>query len=223
MEDHETRRKIIREWMALPKDKRQTEEQVAAFAKKAVQQNEFHRSRRDPYQKFRRDPFEKVMGWLLPRAGKSWPGGTRCRIRRCWFAGVLSRERENEENAVLLLRDRIVCSSRRFRTKKATRPMHGERARLISSSENKLEHASGTAELGSCLTDATREGRSRRAVRILAAMQSPERLRPQSTRLSDPVEAYRPPHQICEHKYSDTGLVVCQRRRHGIQCSSPSG
>jgi len=34
MEDHETRRKIIREWMALPKDKRHTEEQVAAFAKK---------------------------------------------------------------------------------------------------------------------------------------------------------------------------------------------
>ena len=48
MEDHETRRKIIREWMALPKDKRDTEEQVVTFAKKAIQQNEFHRSRRDP-------------------------------------------------------------------------------------------------------------------------------------------------------------------------------
>jgi hypothetical protein len=36
MEDHETRRKIIREWMTLPKEKRQTEEQVAAFAKEAV-------------------------------------------------------------------------------------------------------------------------------------------------------------------------------------------
>jgi len=71
MEDHEIRRKIIREWMTLPKDKRQTEEQVAAFAKKAALQNEFHRSRRDPNQKFRRDPFEKVSGWLLPRAGKS--------------------------------------------------------------------------------------------------------------------------------------------------------
>jgi hypothetical protein len=34
MEDHETRRKIIREWMALPKDKRHTEEQVVTFAKK---------------------------------------------------------------------------------------------------------------------------------------------------------------------------------------------
>ena len=31
--------------------------------------------------------------------------------------------------------------------------------------ESKSSHASGTAELGSCLTDATREGRSRRAVR----------------------------------------------------------
>jgi hypothetical protein len=64
MEEHETRRKIIRQWMALPKDKRQTEEQVATFAKKAPQENEFQHSRR-------RDPFQKVMGWLLPRAGKS--------------------------------------------------------------------------------------------------------------------------------------------------------
>jgi len=63
MKDHETRRKIIREWMALPNAQRQTEEQVAAFAKKAAQQNEFHRSRRNPNQ--------KLMGWLLPRAGKS--------------------------------------------------------------------------------------------------------------------------------------------------------
>ena len=71
MEDHETRRKIIREWMALPKDKRQTEEQVVAFAKKAIQQNEYRRSRRDPQQKFRRGPYEKLMGWLLPRAGRA--------------------------------------------------------------------------------------------------------------------------------------------------------
>ena len=40
MKFHETRRKIIRQWMALPKDKRQTEGQVAAFAKKALEQNE---------------------------------------------------------------------------------------------------------------------------------------------------------------------------------------
>jgi hypothetical protein len=57
--------------MALPKDKRQTEEQVVAFAKKAIEQNEFHRSRRDPKQQFRRDPYRKVIGWLMPRACKS--------------------------------------------------------------------------------------------------------------------------------------------------------
>jgi hypothetical protein len=71
MEDHDTRRKVIREWMALPKERRQTEEQVVAFAKKAAQQNKFHRCRRDPNQAFRRDPYQKLMGWLLPRAGKS--------------------------------------------------------------------------------------------------------------------------------------------------------
>jgi hypothetical protein len=71
MEDHETRRRIIREWMVLPKEKRQTEEQVAAFAKKATKQNEFHQVRRDPNRKFRRDPYREIMGWLLPRAGKS--------------------------------------------------------------------------------------------------------------------------------------------------------
>jgi hypothetical protein len=62
MEDHETRRKIIRQWMALPENQRQTAEQVAAFAKKAAQQNELHRSRRDPY--------DRILGWLLPRAGR---------------------------------------------------------------------------------------------------------------------------------------------------------
>jgi hypothetical protein len=32
--EHETRRKIIREWMSLPKDKGQTEEQAKPFAKR---------------------------------------------------------------------------------------------------------------------------------------------------------------------------------------------
>jgi hypothetical protein len=62
MEDHETRRKIIRQWRSLPKDKRQTAEQAASFAKKAVEENELQRSRRDAYQ--------RVMGWLLPRIGR---------------------------------------------------------------------------------------------------------------------------------------------------------
>jgi hypothetical protein len=35
--EHETRRKIIREWMSLPKVKRQTQEQAKPFAKKAME------------------------------------------------------------------------------------------------------------------------------------------------------------------------------------------
>lgn len=56
---HEERRKIIREWMAFPKDKRQTKEQLEAFAKKAMG--------RIP---FSRDPYRQIMTWLLPRTGK---------------------------------------------------------------------------------------------------------------------------------------------------------
>ena len=37
--EHETRRKIIREWMSFPKDKRQTEEQAKLFGKKAMERN----------------------------------------------------------------------------------------------------------------------------------------------------------------------------------------
>ena len=55
---------------------------------------------------------------------------------------------------------------------------------------------SKTAELGPCLTDATREGRSRRATLISAAMLAPEHLRQQSLRRSDPVEPCQPPFRI---------------------------
>jgi hypothetical protein len=44
--EQEMRRKIIREWMSLPKDKRQTEEQAKPFAKKAM---ELIPSSGDPY------------------------------------------------------------------------------------------------------------------------------------------------------------------------------
>lgn len=54
----EARRKIIRQWAKLPKDKRESMEGISEFARTAAQQNE--NSRRDPYQ--------KIMGWLLPRA-----------------------------------------------------------------------------------------------------------------------------------------------------------
>jgi len=57
----EARRKIIRQWTRLPKDRRQSMEEISEFARTAAQQNENDvRSRRDPY--------EKIMGWLLPRA-----------------------------------------------------------------------------------------------------------------------------------------------------------
>jgi len=70
-EDHGLRRKIIREWMKLSPDKRQTEEHAVAFAKQALQNNQFHRSRRDPDHQFRRSRYQKVLGWLLPRAGRA--------------------------------------------------------------------------------------------------------------------------------------------------------
>jgi hypothetical protein len=57
--EHDTRRKIIREWMSLPKDKRLTEDQAKPFAKKAMERIA---SSRDPYQ--------QIMRWLLPRIGK---------------------------------------------------------------------------------------------------------------------------------------------------------
>jgi hypothetical protein len=57
--EHEARRKIIREWMALPKDKRQSEAQAEPFAKKAME--------RVPSVG---DPYRKIMRWLQPRVGK---------------------------------------------------------------------------------------------------------------------------------------------------------
>jgi hypothetical protein len=57
--EHEARRKIIREWMSLPKNKRENEEHAVAFAKKAME--------RIPSSG---DPYRRIMGWLLPRTGK---------------------------------------------------------------------------------------------------------------------------------------------------------
>jgi hypothetical protein len=62
MNKQEIRRAVIREWMALPRDKRQTEEQTADFAAKAAQRHELPRTRRDPHR--------VMMDWLLPRTGK---------------------------------------------------------------------------------------------------------------------------------------------------------
>jgi hypothetical protein len=57
----EARRKIIRQWTKLPRDKRQSIEEISAFAKTAAQQN------KNAFVHSRRDPYEQIMGWLLPR------------------------------------------------------------------------------------------------------------------------------------------------------------
>jgi hypothetical protein len=62
MNKQEIRRAVIRKWMALPHDKRQTEKQTTSFAVKAVQRHELPRSRNDAY--------DVMMGWLLPRTRK---------------------------------------------------------------------------------------------------------------------------------------------------------
>ena len=68
--EHEARRKVIREWMSLPKDKRQTEEQAKPFAKKAM---EGIPSSGDPYR--------QILRWLLPRVGKPRPQRRRSLVR----------------------------------------------------------------------------------------------------------------------------------------------
>jgi len=56
------RRDIIREWMALAREKRQSGQQALAFAKAAVRRHSLPRSRRTPH--------EMIMRWLLPRTGR---------------------------------------------------------------------------------------------------------------------------------------------------------
>jgi hypothetical protein len=61
--EHDARRAIIREWMALPKEKRQIEEHAAIFAKKAVERVLCSGDR-----------YQRVMGWLLHEVDYMWPG-----------------------------------------------------------------------------------------------------------------------------------------------------
>jgi hypothetical protein len=60
MPGHAVRRVIIREWMALPKDKRQREDQAAHFATSVM-------ARVTSLD----NPHQRIMGWLMPRIGKS--------------------------------------------------------------------------------------------------------------------------------------------------------
>jgi len=60
--EHGPRRIIIREWMSLPKEKRQNREQVEAFSIKAAEKHVFRCGG---------ERAQRVMGWLLPRTGKA--------------------------------------------------------------------------------------------------------------------------------------------------------
>jgi len=56
------RRAVIREWMSLAREKRQSGEQALAFAKGAIGRHKLPRRRRQPE--------EIVLGWLKPRTGR---------------------------------------------------------------------------------------------------------------------------------------------------------
>ena len=60
--DHDARRTVIREWMALPKDKRQTEAQALSFAANAAERHAL---------KGPGDSSGRMIGWLLPRVGRT--------------------------------------------------------------------------------------------------------------------------------------------------------
>jgi hypothetical protein len=56
------RRTIIREWMSLSRDKRESGQQARAFTKAALQRHQLPRSRRTAH--------STVMAWLTPRIGR---------------------------------------------------------------------------------------------------------------------------------------------------------
>jgi hypothetical protein len=60
--EREARRKIIRQWIRLSREKRPSIDEISAFAKTAAQQNA------KAFVPGRRSPYEKVIAWLLPRA-----------------------------------------------------------------------------------------------------------------------------------------------------------
>jgi hypothetical protein len=96
MGDYETRRKIIREWMALPRDKRHTEEQGCGIRQKG------NPAKRVPSQSARSGPsisarsVPESYGMALASRWKviaAWQAGRRCGGRRLWAMAHLSRHR----------------------------------------------------------------------------------------------------------------------------------
>jgi hypothetical protein len=62
MAKRDTRRAVIREWMTLAREKRQSGQQALAFARTAAERHSLPRSRRMPH--------AVIMGWLRPRMGR---------------------------------------------------------------------------------------------------------------------------------------------------------
>jgi hypothetical protein len=62
MTKQKVRRAVIREWMALTREKRQSGQQALAFANAAAQRHGLPRSRRTPH--------DVMIGWLRPRTGR---------------------------------------------------------------------------------------------------------------------------------------------------------
>jgi hypothetical protein len=62
MAQSNVRRMIIREWMSLSRDKRQSDQQARAFTKAALQRHQLPHSRRSAH--------ATVMAWLGPRIGR---------------------------------------------------------------------------------------------------------------------------------------------------------
>jgi hypothetical protein len=62
MAQSNVRRTIIREWMSLSRDKRQSDQQARAFTKATLQRHQLPRSRREAQ--------AIVMAWLGPRIGR---------------------------------------------------------------------------------------------------------------------------------------------------------
>jgi hypothetical protein len=62
MTRQELRRAVIREWMVLAREKRQSDRQALAFARAAAERHSLPRSRHMPH--------VVIMGWLRPRIGR---------------------------------------------------------------------------------------------------------------------------------------------------------
>ena len=60
--EHAARRAIIREWMALPRERRQTGEQATAFALKASEKHDFRYSGNRQH---------RIKLWLMTRIGRA--------------------------------------------------------------------------------------------------------------------------------------------------------